>query len=57
MLAIDGTQIATVRDSKVRLFATAEHWNAEALGWHVRNRAPTTRVKLARTLQIGPVGS
>lgn len=38
MWAIDGTQIATVRDGKVWLFATVEHWNAEALGWHVSKR-------------------
>ena len=38
MWAIDGTQIATVRDGKVWLFAVAEHWNAEALGWHVSKR-------------------
>jgi putative transposase len=38
MWAIDGTQIATVRDGKVWLFAAAEHWNAEALGWHVGKR-------------------
>lgn len=38
MWATDGTQIATVRDGKVWLFATVEHWNAEALGWHVSKR-------------------
>jgi transposase InsO family protein len=38
MWATDGTQIATVRDGKVWLFATVEHWNAEALGWHVAKR-------------------
>jgi len=38
MWAIDGTQVATVRNSKVWLFATVEHWNAEALGWHVSKR-------------------
>jgi putative transposase len=38
MWAIDGTQVATVRDGKVWLFAVAEHWNAEALGWHVSKR-------------------
>ena len=38
MWAIDGTQIATVQDGKVWLFAVAEHWNAEALGWHVSKR-------------------
>ena len=38
MWAIDGTQISTVRDGKVWLFATVEHWNAEALGWHLSKR-------------------
>jgi len=38
MWATDGTQITTVRDGKVWLFATVEHWNAEALGWHVSKR-------------------
>jgi transposase InsO family protein len=38
MWAIDSTQITTVQDGKVWLFATAEHWNAEALGWHVSKR-------------------
>ena len=31
-------QIITVRDGKVWLFGTIEHWNAEALGWHVSKR-------------------
>lgn len=35
MWAIDGTQITTVQDGKVWLFAVAEHWNAELVGWHV----------------------
>ena len=38
MWATDGTQITTVRDGKVWLFATVEHWNAEAMGWHVSKR-------------------
>ena len=35
MWAIDATQITTARDGKVWLFGTAEHWNAELVGWHV----------------------
>jgi len=35
MWATDATQITTVQDGKVWLFAVAEHWNAELLGWHV----------------------
>jgi hypothetical protein len=31
----DATQIPTVLDGKVWLFAVVEHWNAEGLGWHV----------------------
>ena len=38
MWATDATQVTTVRDGKVWLFAVAEHWNAEALGWHVSKR-------------------
>ena len=35
MWATDATQITTVQDGNVWLFAVAEHWNAELLGWHV----------------------
>ncbi len=38
MWGSDATQIATVDDGKVWLFAVVEHWNAEALGWHVAKR-------------------
>ena len=38
MWATDATQIATVRDGLVWLFGVVEHWNAEALGWHVAKR-------------------
>jgi transposase InsO family protein len=34
----DATRIATVEDGRVWLFAVVEHWNAEALGWHVAER-------------------
>ena len=34
----DATQIATVEDGRVWPFAVVEHWNAEALGWHVAER-------------------
>jgi hypothetical protein len=46
--AIDGPQIATVRDDKVRRFATVEHWKAEAVGWHVGKRG-TRRAALKAT--------
>jgi len=35
MWATDATQITTVQDGKVWLFAVAEHWKAELLGWQV----------------------
>ena len=35
MWGTDATQIPTVLDGKVWLFAVVEHWNAEAMGWHV----------------------
>jgi transposase InsO family protein len=38
MWGTDATQITTVEDGKVWLFAVVEHWNAEALGWHVTKR-------------------
>jgi transposase InsO family protein len=38
MWGTDATQITTVEDGKVWLFAVVEHWNAEALGWHVAKR-------------------
>jgi putative transposase len=38
MWGTDATQIATVEDGRVWLFAVVEHWNAEALGWHVTER-------------------
>ncbi len=38
MWATDATQITTVQDGLVWLFGVVEHWNAEALGWHVAKR-------------------
>jgi transposase InsO family protein len=38
MWGTDATQITTVEDGRVWLFAVVEHWNAEALGWHVAKR-------------------
>lgn len=35
MWGTDATQIPTVQDGKVWLFAVVEHWNAEGMGWHV----------------------
>lgn len=33
--ATDGTQVLTVDDGNVWIFAAVEHWNAECMGWHV----------------------
>ena len=33
--ATDGTQVLTIDDGNVWIFAAVEHWNAECLGWHV----------------------
>jgi putative transposase len=35
MWGTDATQIPTVLDGKVWLFAVVDHWNAEGMGWHV----------------------
>ncbi len=55
MWAIDGTPIATVRDGKTWLFATAEQWNAEALGWHVAKRG--TRREALRAMGMAVRGA
>lgn len=52
MWAIDGTQIATVQDGKVWLFATVEHWNAEALGWHVSKRGTRREALQAMSMAV-----
>src|SRR5215208_6018602 len=57
MWATDATQVTTVRDGKVWLFAVAEHWNAELLGWHVAGRGTrfeaTQAVGMAVRQQFG----
>jgi transposase InsO family protein len=35
MVATDGTQVMTVDDGNVWVFAAVEHWNAECVGYHV----------------------
>ena len=50
--AIDGTQIATVQDGNVWLFATVEHWNAEALGWHVSKRGTRREALQAMAMAV-----
>jgi transposase InsO family protein len=60
MWALGGTQVATVRDGKVWLFAVAEHWNAEALGWHVSKRGTRHEALQAMCMavrqQVGHLG-
>jgi transposase InsO family protein len=60
MRAIDGTQVGTVRDGKVWLFATVEHWNAEALGRHVGKRGTRHEALQAMAMavrrQVGHLG-
>ena len=52
MWATDGTQITTVRNGKVWLFATVEHWNAEALGWHVSKRGTRREALQATSMAV-----
>jgi transposase InsO family protein len=35
MWGTDGTQVMTVEEGNVWIFAAVEHWNAECVGWHV----------------------
>ncbi|MFN4298089.1 MAG: transposase [Brevundimonas sp.] len=52
MWATDGPQITTVRDGKVWLFATVEHWNAEALGWHMSKRGTRREAVQAMSMAV-----
>jgi transposase InsO family protein len=52
MWATDGTQIGTVRDGKVRLFATVEPRDAKALGWHVAKRGTRREALQATGLSV-----
>ncbi len=52
MWATDATQVATVRDGKVWFFAVAEHWNAEALGWHVSKRGTRHQALQAMSMAV-----
>ena len=52
MWATDATQVATVRDGKVWFFAVAEHWNAEALGWHVSKRGTRHEALQAMSMAV-----
>ena len=52
MWATDATQVATVRDGTVWVFAVAEHWNAEALGWHVSKRGTRHQALQAMSMAV-----
>ncbi len=39
MWGTDGTQVQTVLDGTIHLFAVIEHWNAECLGFHLSKKA------------------
>jgi putative transposase len=52
MWATDATQVATVRDGKAWFFAVAEHWNAEALGWHVAKRGTRHEALQATSMAV-----
>src|SRR3954468_24900988 len=39
MWGTDAAVIPTVEDANIALFVVVEHWNAEALGWHVAEKA------------------
>jgi len=61
MWGTDATQIPTVLDGKVWLFAVVDHWNAEAMGWHVAkigNRyAAAQAVGMAIKTEFGAVAA
>src|SRR5215213_8951943 len=50
MWGTDAAVIPTVEDGNIALFVVVEHWNAEALGWHVAQRAD--RFAAARALDL-----
>lgn len=52
MWASDATQVTTVRDGKVWFFAVAEHWNAEALGWHVSKQGTRREALQAMSMAV-----
>src|SRR4051795_10844313 len=50
----DAAVIATVEDGNIALFVVVEHWNAEALGWHVAEKADRFAAAQALDLAIHP---
>ncbi|MGH7075886.1 MAG: transposase [Stellaceae bacterium] len=61
MWGTDATQIPTVRDGTVWLFAVVERWNAEGVGWHVAKigdrYAAAQAVAMAVKTVLGAVAS
>lgn len=55
MWGTDATQIPTVLDGKVWLFAVIDHWNAEAMGWHVAKIGDRYAAAQAVGMAIKPV--
>ena len=52
MWGTDAAVIPTVEDGNVALFVVVEHWNAEALGWHVAEKADRFAAAQALDLAI-----
>jgi transposase InsO family protein len=50
MWGTDAALIPTVEDGDIALFVVVEHWNAEALGWHVAEKA--NRFAAAQALDL-----
>src|SRR4051794_16484028 len=52
MWGTDAAVIPTVEDGNITLFVVVEHWNAEALGWHVAEKADRFAAAQALDLAI-----
>jgi putative transposase len=52
MWGTDAAVIPTVEDGNIALFVVVEHWNAEALGWHVAEKADRFAAAQALDLAI-----
>ena len=53
MWGTDAAVIPTVEDGNIALFVVVEHWTAEALGWHVAEKAD--RFAAAQAVDLGQV--
>src|SRR4051794_20514468 len=54
MWGTDAAVIPPVEDGNIALFVVVEHWNAEALGWHVAEKADRFAAAQALDLAIHP---